>query len=154
MNATPAAIHATSAIPHNVRDLLKRDEGTVLHVYKDQYDNDTLGTGRMVDGRKGGGISAAEADILLDNDITKCTTALTADFPWFAQLDEVRKAVLISMAFQMGGAGLEQFVRTLAAIRYGKYGEAAADMRLSLWYSQTPERAERLAQMMADGQWK
>ena len=63
----------------------------------------------------------------------------------------MRQLVLASMAFQMGVPGLLKFKRTLAATKDGRYLDAAAAMRGSLWYTQTPERAERAASAMESG---
>ena len=142
------------SIPTNIEELLERDESTVLHVYPDSFGYWTIGTGRLVDARKGGGISREEARYLLRNDIASRTEALHARLPWFADLDEVRQAVLTSMAFQMGIDGLMQFVRTLAAVHYGKYAEAAKYMLESKWAQQTPARALRNADMMRTGEWR
>ena len=48
---------------------IKKDEGIVLHVYDDSLGYSTIGYGRLVDRRKGGGISEDEALYLLKNDV-------------------------------------------------------------------------------------
>jgi len=143
-----------SATPTDLKTLLYRDEGKVRHVYKDSLGFDTIGAGRLVDKRKGGGLSDVEIDYLLDNDIAAKRAEVYAALPWVAQLDAVREAVLLSMAFQMGTEGLLEFVRTLAAVRYGKYDDAAVFMLESKWSEQTPERAGRMAEMMKSGEWR
>ena len=50
---------------------LSRDEGTVLQAYQDSLGYWTIGTGRLIDKRRGGGITKAEADYLLANDVQK-----------------------------------------------------------------------------------
>lgn len=137
----------------NVKDMLKREEGCVLHAYPDHLGYMTIGVGRLIDKRKGGGISEAEADYLLDNDIAKTTIQLSAAFPWFNSLNDARKAVLIGMAFQMGMKGLISFKTTLAHIRDERFANAAESMRQSLWAKQTPARALRMATQMETGEW-
>lgn len=137
----------------NVKDMLKREEGCVLHAYKDSVGLWTIGYGRLIDKSKGGGITEAEADYLLDNDIFKVTTQLSAAFPWFNGLNEPRKAVLIGMAFQMGMKGLVSFKTSLSNIRDEHYANAAESMRQSLWAKQTPARALRMATQMETGEW-
>ena len=61
---------------------------------------------------------------------------------------EVQKAVLISMAYQMGVAGLSKFKKTLRFIEDGLFDCASMEMLESKWADQTPERAERHADMM------
>jgi lysozyme len=55
------------------------------------------------------------------------------------------------MCFQLGMSKLGGFKNTLAAMRQGRYDEAADGMLNSAWASQTPNRAQRLAQMMRTG---
>lgn len=138
----------------NIRDQLKRDEGTVLSEYKDHLGYSTIGTGRLIDKRKGGGITQTEADYLLDNDIAKVVHGVRSRFPWSEKLDDVRRGVLVNMAFQMGIEGLAGFKNTLAMIERGDYQAASAGMLNSLWAKQTPARAQRLSKQMASGQWQ
>lgn len=64
-----------------------------------------------------------------------------------------REAVLISMAYQMGVDGLNDFKQTLAAIAGARWVDAAAGMLDSKWARQTRERAHRHAEQMKTGQW-
>jgi lysozyme len=138
----------------NLRDMLLRDEGKVRHVYKDSLGFWTIAVGRLVDERKGGGLSDDEIDYLLDNDIRSKRGEVREALPWTEELDEAREAVIVAMAFQMGTEGLLKFVNTLAAVRYGKYEDAANGMLASLWAKQTPERAMRMARQMRTGEWQ
>lgn len=131
--------------------LLIRDEGFKSSVYQDHLGYWTLGIGRLVDARKGGGITKDEALFLLRNDITKVGHELRVAIPWWNRLNEVRQIVLISMAFQMGVAGLLGFRNTLRAIRDERWADAKAGMLASLWARQVPLRAHRLAEAMYTG---
>lgn len=137
-----------------LREMLKREEGTVLSAYQDHLGYWTLGTGRLIDKRKGGGITAAEADYLLDNDISKYTAAVEQALPWARGLDEARKGVLLAMAFQMGVAGVLGFKNTLEMVRKGNYKGAAAGLLASRWAQQTPARVQRMAKQMETGVWQ
>jgi lysozyme len=134
-------------------DQIKQDEGLVLHAYSDSLGYTTIGYGRLIDKRKGGGISQQEAEYLLQNDISGVIQALERQITFWNRLNEPRKAVLLNMAFQMGVAGLMKFKRTLSLIEIGEYAEAADNMLKSLWAKQTPNRANRLAEQMRTGQW-
>ena len=138
----------------NLREQLKRDEGVVRHAYEDSLGFTTIGCGRLIDMRRGGGLSPDEIDYLLDNDIKEKTAQVLAALPWASKLNEPRFAVLVNMAFQMGIGGLLRFHRTLGSIEDGQYGEAAAEMLDSTWAKQTPERAHRLATQMETGEWQ
>lgn len=133
---------------------LNRDEGRKPAVYQDHLGYWTIGVGRLVDARKGGGLRADEIDYLLRNDINDRVDALTRALPWFQNLDDARKGVLLNMAFQMGTAGLLGFSNTLERVRLGDYAGAAAGMMQSKWAGQTPERAARLARQMETGKWQ
>ena len=134
-------------------DQLRREEGTVPHAYQDSLGLWTIGVGRLIDERRGGGLSPDEVDYLLANDIKAKTHEVLTALPWVAKLSEPRQAVLIGMAFQMGTRGLLKFPRMLGSVEDGQYAEAAAEMLDSLWAKQTPERAARLAKQMETDTW-
>lgn len=138
----------------NSHEQLIRDEGEMLHAYQDHLGFWTLGIGRLIDKRKGGGISHEEAVFLLNNDIDKRTTALKTQLPWAASLDAARFGVLLNMSFQMGVEGLLGFKNTLSMVRQGQYTQAAIGMLNSKWAGQTPERALRLSNQMKTGVWQ
>lgn len=131
---------------------LRREEGTILHAYQDHLGYWTLGTGRLIDERKGGGISQVENDILLGNDIAK-VRAQMAGWPAWERVknDPVRATALISMCFQLGSKGLLAFKNTLAMIAAGNFAGAADNAMQSLWAKQTPARAKRVTDMLRSG---
>ena len=67
--------------------------------------------------------------------------------------NEPRKAVLISMAYQMGAEGLSKFTNTLKAVAEQRWSDAQAGMTASKWARQTPNRANRHAIQMLTGVW-
>jgi lysozyme len=133
---------------------LRRDEGEILTGYQDHLGFLTIGVGRLIDKRKGGGITAEESAYLLNNDIDKRQADLLRTIPWIATLDPIRFGALMNMAFQMGVDGLLGFKNTLALIREGDYATAADNMLQSLWAQQTPERAKRMSDQMRTGIWQ
>ena len=137
----------------NLTDQLRRDEDEVLHAYEDHLGYTTIGVGRLIDKRKGGGITQEESTYLLANDIRRKTGEVIQALPWSAHIDPVRFGVLQNMAFQMGTAGLLGFKNTLRFIEAGEYDKAGMNMRLSKWHSQTPERCERLIKQLITGRW-
>lgn len=139
---------------NNITRLLRGDEGEVLHEYKDHLGYSTIGVGRLIDKKKGGGISKEESAYLLSNDIMRFSIELDRKLPWWKSLDDARRGVLLSMAFQMGVDGLLGFKNTLAMIQKGDYNAAASGMLNSLWARQTPERAKRMSEQMKTGEWK
>lgn len=133
---------------------LRRDEGEVLSAYTDSEGYWTIGIGRLIDKRKGGGISKAESSYLFSNDLNAKSAEVYAALPWVKNLDEARQGALLNMAFQMGTNGLLGFKNTLSMIQSGKYDQAADGMLQSLWARQTPARAARLAAQMRTGVWQ
>ena len=137
----------------DLKEQLLREEGAEPCAYQDSLGYWTIGVGRLIDSRKGGGLSNDEIDFLLENDIKKITEQVHKFLPWVSKLNEPRQAVLLQMAFQMGLRGLLGFKRTLGSIEDGQYFEAAVEMLQSEWAKQTPERAHRLATQMETGEW-
>ena len=138
----------------NILEQLEREEGRVRHACQDHLGFWTIGVGRLIDERKGGGLSDEEISFLLANDVKRCESQLRAALPWYDTLSEPRQAVLINMAFQMGVAGLLSFKQTLAAIRDQHFAHAANLMLDSLWAKQTPARARRMSRQMETGEWQ
>lgn len=138
----------------NIIRSLRGEEGEVLHEYKDHLGYSTIGVGRLIDKRKGGGITEEESAYLLNNDVTKIVEQLDKRLSWWTKLDDARKGVLVNMAFQMGVDGLLGFKNTLKMIESGQYEAAARGMLQSKWATQTPSRAKRMAEQMRTGVWQ
>jgi lysozyme len=102
----------------------------------------------------GAGLRPDEITYLLNNDIDDRIEQLTRRLPWFQDLDDARRGVLLNMAFQMGVAGLLAFKNTLALIEERKYENAAHALLQSKWATQTPVRAKRMAEQMRTGRWQ
>ena len=138
----------------NLIKQLRDEEGEVLHAYTDSEGWLTIGIGRLLDKRKGGGITKEESAYLLSNDITKFENQLDKSLPWWRELTEPRQAVILGMAFQMGVDGLLGFKNTLAMVKSGDYAGASENMLKSKWAQQTPERAKRMSDQMRLDEWQ
>jgi lysozyme len=139
---------------------LVEDEGEVLHAYQDTHDLWTIGVGRLIDPKKGGGISREESRYLLANDVRKWV-AIAGQWDWFDALDWARQGVIICMLHQLGAKGVANFKNTIAALARHDYGTAADEMLDSWgtvekpgWHRQTPKRCELMAQIMRTGVWE
>lgn len=132
-----------------LREQLIRDEGVRLRPYRDDVGKLTIGIGRNLDDV---GLSLTEAEYLLDNDIVRAAAAVLAHLPWTHSLDEVRRAALTNMAFNMGIGGLLGFKRALKALEEGRWEAAAQEMMDSKWARQVGIRAERLARQVLTGE--
>jgi len=130
---------------------LKRDEGMVLHAYQDLEGFWTIGIGRLIDARKGGGISETEALVLAKDDIFKVIGQLDNRLTWWRTLSEPRQRALANLAFNLGIDGLLGFKHALAALQDGNYERAADEFLDSKWASQVKGRSQRIADMIRKG---
>jgi len=149
---------------------LKADEGLRLMAYPDPLSPRaktgkgsgspwTIGYGRARGIQEGQTITSATAEAWLVEDARAHNAVVHAALPWLRQLDPVRRRVIENMHFNMGWddpktrglEGLSQFVNTLAHVKAGRYAEAAAGMRASLWAKQVKGRAVRLARELELG---
>jgi len=135
-------------------DLIKEDEGTGpvnndrMMPYTDSVGLLTVGYGRNIEER---GISFDEADVLLQNDVNISIAECNRTFTWFDSMDEIRKMVVISMAYNMGISRFLGFKKTIALLSEGKYTQAGTEMLDSKWATQVGRRAVRLSRMMKTG---
>ena len=127
---------------------LKRDEGVVLHAYQDSLGLWTIGIGRLIDPRKGGGISEKEAVMLLTHDLERIMTDLDTRIPWWTHQPEPVQRALVNMAFNLGVPGLMGFKGMLAALQARNYVEAAKAALDSKWAKQVGDRARRVADLL------
>lgn len=133
---------------------LRRDEGEVLTAYQDHLGYWTLGIGRLIDKRRGGGISPEESAYLLNNDIDKRIGELRRRLPWTTKLDDARFGALVNLSFQLGVDGLIAFKTTLALLEQAKYEAAGNQLLNSKLATQTPTRAQRIAKQLRTGVWQ
>jgi lysozyme len=126
---------------------LVKHEGFSNKPYTDTVGKITIGVGRNLSDK---GISDAEAQMLLANDIDECVDDL-ATFAWLKTLNPVRQRVLLDMRFNLGPNRLREFKRTLALIEAGEFTKAAEAMLASKWATQVGRRATTLSRMMATG---
>lgn len=130
--------------------MLKLHEGCELNPYTCTSNRLTIGYGRNIEDR---GITLAEATYLLKNDVTYFGNQLWETYAWYRDLDEVRQAICIDMAFNLGMAGFGQFKKMQAALAIADYDQAAKEMLNSRWSQQVGSRSTRLAATMLTGVW-
>lgn len=130
---------------------LEAEEKYVREAYLDSLGYWTIGIGRLIDKRRGGGLSYEEARYLLGNDIGAKLAGLRKALPWFDSLSNARQRALVNMAFQMGVEGVLTFKTTLALMQASKFSEAADNALKSKWAEQTPARAKRVTDLIRNG---
>jgi lysozyme len=133
----------------NLIEQLSRDEGRKARLYQDTVGKWTCGVGRNASDVP---FSDDEIDLMLANDIQRVYTALV-QYPWFMELDDVRRGAIQNMAFNLGVSGLLHFPTMIACLSQKDWEGAAAAMADSLWARQVGDRAKRLEQQILAGIW-
>ena len=133
-------------------EMLKRHEGVRSHVYLCSAGYETIGVGRNIS-KSGMGLSDDEVNYLLENDILRVLKELSSEYPWFNDLDDVRKDAMIDISFNLGATRLRGFRRALAAMEVADYTLAAKEFLDSKWSRDVKGRAHELASMIATGEY-
>lgn len=131
-----------------LKELLYQEEGFRQFPYKDTAGKLTIGIGRNLIDK---GISRDEAFSMLENDIIYFTHKLIENLPFFIELDDVRKIVLVDMCFNLGLNGFLQFKGMLSAVENHRWAEASYHILKSKAAIQAPSRYKELADMMFTG---
>ena len=142
-------------------NLISDHEGVKLKVYDDATGQElkagdilighpTIGIGRNV-AKDGLGISQEEAEFMLMNDIDRVKEEIK-NFP-IEHLNEVRTAIIIDMAFNMGITRFNPAIwkKTFQAIVNEDWQKATEEMLDSKWAVQVGDRAKRLSKRMEKG---
>lgn len=138
-----------------LEDLLIKHEGIKLHAYQDHLGYWTIGVGRLIDQRRGGGITEQEAIMLLTHDILKASKQCYDNMTFWPDLNEVRQDALINLCFNLGITGLLGFKNTLKAIAEKRWEDAEAGLRKSKWATQVQkERVEDICHMIRTGEYR
>ena len=133
-------------------EMLKRHEGVKSHVYKCSAGFETIGVGRNIS-KSGLGLSDDEVDYLLENDIVRVVKELSSEYPWFNDLDDVRKDAIIDIGFNLGATRLRGFRRALAAMDAADYKTASLEFLDSKWSRDVKGRSTELAYMLEMGEY-
>ncbi len=133
-------------------ETLKRHEGVRSKVYLCSAGYETIGVGRNI-AESGLGLSDDEIDYLLANDIKRVDPALAYAYPWYGDLDQVRKEAMINLSFNLGQTRLQKFVKALDHMASGSYDLAANEFMDSRWSEQVGQRAVEVTEMIRTGQY-
>ena len=139
-----------------VEALLLDDEGSRIWPYVDTAGHRTWGIGHNLDASPPCMVAQALLQQAVQTqfgvDLNEVKSELDG-YPWMADLDVVRQAVIIDMAFNVGLTGLATFTTFLSFMAQDRFKDAAADLRTTRVYRELPRRYERLAVMLETGQW-
>ena len=149
--------------------LLKYEEGThkngICYAYKDSRGYPTIGYGKLCSSKTVANdvearnacksyvsvCSAEKAKQWLSEEINSKTSCIqtTANIKAaYNKASNYRKAIIVSMAYQLGCAGLGGFKKTLSYMANAQWANAATEMLDSAWNRQTPNRAKRHAHVI------
>ena len=138
-------------MPESLAEMLARHEGLVKHAYQDSEGYWTIGIGRLIDKRKGGGLTEEECFYLLKNDIQKVAQE-AEQFSWYQSLNNPRKQVILNMLFNLGLGNFLKFKKMIEALQHGDFDEASKQMLDSKWATQVGKRATELSEVMKRGE--
>ena len=133
-------------------EMLKRHEGVKSHVYLCSAGYETIGVGRNIS-NTGMGLFDDEVDYLLENDIARVIKELSSEYPWFTDLDDVRKDAIIDISFNLGATRLRGFKNALSAMESADYTLAAKEFLDSKWSRDVKGRSHELASMIETGKY-
>jgi lysozyme len=134
-----------------VETLLDQEEGRSATVYPDSRGFWTISRGCLVDARVAGAGLCEAAMAAQDAHDSALARTRAAALPGFDDCNDVQRAVLVSMCFQLGA--LEHWPDFRAALARKDFVAAADAGMDSQWAKQTPRRAHREMGMLATGKW-
>lgn len=97
-----------------------------------------------------GSVSEEVAEKWAYNELLNCELRLT-NAPSFKECNDIRKAVLLDMAFNIGFNGLMKFRKMHSAIIEHDWLQAGLEMKDSAWYAQVGNRSKRNYTLMVKG---
>ena len=130
----------------NIKEMLIKNEGLCLNLYKDSLGYNTIGVGRCLDKN---GLSEDEAMYLLENDIQRVVDTLDKVWNVYRSFPVPAQEVCIDMSFQLGITGFMNFRQTRALMEMGCWLEASEEVLRSKYAVQTPNRAARNSRKLA-----
>ena len=138
-----------------LRELLEQDEGCVYAVYLDHLDKLTCGIGHLIlkDDEEygwpvGAPVSEKRVAELFEQDVQVAINDARWLHPELDDMPEDAQITIISLAFQLGMPRYSKFVKHHSALELRRWRDAAAELRDSKLYRQTPQRTERHAQRL------
>lgn len=134
-----------TSVYKNLVERVKKNEGFRADAYLDSLGYPTFGYGSRT-------IREKYADLNMQDDLKECIALVEGHLSKEGiSLDEFRIGVLSEMAYQLGFKGLLGFKKMWRALRDMDYVTAAAEMKDSRWFKQTPVRAGSLSEKMKKG---
>ena len=125
-------------------------EGYKQDIYIDTVGKQTFGIGWNIDDR---GCPYPIAQFAHEYFLAEAAKYLEDNESYFSALDDVRKAALTDMVYNMGYTCFRGFKKMRKALSRGMYTEAAKQAKDSRWYRQVGRRGPVIVKMIETGQW-
>jgi len=136
---------------NDFKQTLMQDEGFRSKVYLDHLGFPTIGYGTRISELE---LTKIMAEYFLDRELVEKEARLVR-IPEYGFLNDARKDVIRSMAYQMGVQGTKNFKNMWKAIAVLDWDMAAEEMKDSRWWRdpKTQTRADRMSRRMRHGTW-
>ena len=126
-------------------EIIKHHEGFRSRVYKDHLGFDTIGFGFAIKDLE---LDKEICELILVRKIQELQRIIQNKFDWFKSAEDEVKNVVVEMCYQLGVSGFSKFKLTIDHLENKRYGKASAEMLLSKWAKQTPNRAIELSNII------
>ena len=129
---------ASSVVPDSVVATIEAAEGFRGEPYDDSRGFSTIGYGTKLP------ITRAEGELLLRHRLAGIVDCIEAGWGGWDGAPEAAQRAIADAGYQLGCGGVLGFHDALAALQRHDYDAAAAALRDSDWFRETPERVERV----------
>ncbi len=123
-----------------LKEMLIKNEGMKLHPYQCTSDKTTIGVGRNLTDN---GITSAEAELMLANDMDNVFNDLDRNIPFWKTMPYNVRLVLADMCFCLGINRLLKFTKMLEAMEERDFELAGEELLDSTYAVQVKKRADR-----------
>ena len=123
-----------------LKEMLIKNEGMKLHPYQCTSDKTTIGVGRNLTDN---GITSAEAELMLANDMDGVFADLDRNLPFWKTMPYNVRLVLADMCFCLGIRRLLKFTKMLEAMEERDFELAGEELLDSTYAVQVKGRAKR-----------
>ncbi|WMM95039.1 lysozyme [Pelagibacter phage HTVC304P] len=132
------------------KEAIKKEEGFRMETYYCTEGHLTGGYGhKMLEGEVPPKDKAGW-DKLFERDFARAVTGADDLLMICPDIDETARNIVVEMVYQMGAYGVSKFKGMLKALQDEDYKQASVEMLDSKWAKQTPNRAKRMAERMAN----
>ena len=126
----------------NLIEQIKESEGFRPTVYKCTEGYDTIGYGFAI---KDLVLGEDICDMILEREVAELKLRIQQKFPFYEDMPEAVRDVIVEMCYQMGVSGFSKFRKTIDHFMRKDYKSASEEMLDSRWAKQTPNRAKKLS---------